>query len=86
MKFFEEMALNNLKPESRASLENDVLSVIEGIEMTQKHFISILKKFEIEKVALDFLKLKGGTANASTSAEISPFFCFEVNSVGKFDW
>jgi molecular chaperone GrpE len=45
-----ERALEAMKPEKRAALPPEVLSVIEGIEATQRQLLSTLERFAIRKI------------------------------------
>lgn len=45
-----ERALEAMKPEKRAALPPEVLSVLEGIEATQRQLLSTLERFAIRKI------------------------------------
>jgi molecular chaperone GrpE len=45
-----ERALDAMKPDKRAALPPEVLSVIEGIEATQRQLLSALERFAIRKI------------------------------------
>lgn len=45
-----ERALEAMKPEKRAALSPEALSVIEGIEATQRQLVSVFERFAIRKI------------------------------------